>query len=693
MKKLGFSSNLISTVISAMLYAGAASLCVGAVAVVMSCDKDPMDNPQPNPDPDPDPEPDPTPDPQPENPDFDPIPEGFVEEPETGAADPAGTAELSVLSQMGHPRLLMNRADFKSLKDKAVSKRFQNKTLYKLHKLLIDVANESVADNTAIVYQLDASGKRILDKSQLALKRIGSCAYAYRMTGQAQYLEKAVSDMNTVIAFSDWNQSRHFLDTSEMAFAVALGYDWLYYSLDYDLRVKARKALLNNDIISARSHWSNTNVGNWNQVCYGGSIAAAIAIYGKEKTNSGGLINDCIKNNGTVIKKIYDPDGVYPEGYSYWGYGTGYQGVIFSLLENVFGSLYGMDNSEGLKKTPQWMLMMTGIDNRVYCYGDSTGSTAVPKMGMWWFAMHYQNPSLLRSELALLNDGGYTTDCDEIRLLPMAIACANDIENLDAGISGAENVNIYSGGGEVPVVLFRTDWTNAATDRYLGIKGGQANSAHGHQDAGSFVYDALGCRWSEDPQREAYSRVENGLSAADGSFWNYGQNSLRWQVWRLNNRAHSTLTINDADHIVSKPATVLEAKYSSSESYAKLDMTGPLSNQVKSAYRTFRIVGEDLYVVDEITASTKQASVEWRLMTPAAVTITSGGETLTQKGQTMYLKSTSSDSSSPVTYTTWEARGRNSWDTPCSGYIVAGFTATVPASKTVTFTTVLSPKQ
>lgn len=669
---------LISMTLSVLLLSGTAY-------AVQSCKtEEPVEKPvDPTPEPDPEPEPEPTPD----SGDFDKVPEGFVEEPDATVANPAGTADLAALEKMGHPRVLMNRADFDRLKEKALNNRFQNKTLYKLHKLLMDVANESVADNTQIVYQLDAAGKRILDKSQLALKRIGSCAYAYRMTGQSRYLEKAVSDMKTVIAFKDWNQSRHFLDTSEMAFAVALGYDWLYYSLDYDLRVSARKALLNNDITNARSHWSNTSAGNWNQVCYGGSIAAAIAIYGKEKSASGGLLNDCIKNNGDMVKAIYDPDGVYPEGYSYWGYGTGYQGVIFTLLENSFGQLFGMDASAGLAKTPQWMLMMTGIGNRTYCYGDSTGSYAVPKMGMWWFAKHYTNTALLKNEMALLNGGGYTTACDEIRLLPMAIACANDIENLDT-VSEGENVNLYSGGGEVPVVLMRTDWTNSDTDRYLGLKGGQANSSHGHMDAGSFVYDALGLRWSEDVQRESYARVENALKAAGGSFWNMGQNSLRWQVWRLNNRAHSTLTVNDSDHLVKKAATVVEA----SGTTAVLDLTGPLSKQVESARRTFKIVDGELYVIDEITAKANlDAAVEWRMMTPATVSVGSDAETLTQKGKTMYLKATSSDSSVPVSYTTWAAKGSNSWDTPCTGYTVAGFTATVPKGTTVTFTTKLTP--
>ncbi len=76
------------------------------------------------------------------------------------------------------------------------------------------------------------------------------------------------------------------------------------------------------------------------------------------------------------------------------------------------------------------------------------------------------------------------------------------------------------------------------------------------------------------------------------------------------------------------------------------------------------------------------------MMTPASVSVASDKETLTQKGKTMYLKTAASV---PVSYTTWAAKGSNSWDTPCSGYTVAGFTATVPKGTTVTFTTRLTP--
>ncbi len=663
-----------------------ALMCLAAVSALAGCKKPENGSITPNP-------PEPDPDPEPVEQLYDDIPDGFVEEPNSTVADPSGTADLSKFAAMGHPRVLMNRADFDRLKSKALYDRFNNKTLYKLHRLLMNVADESVADNTVIVYQLDAAGKRILDKSQLALKRIGSCAYAYRMTGLKKYLDKAVSDMETVTAFSDWNQSRHFLDTSEMAFAVALGYDWLYYSLDYDLRVKARKAMLDNAVSNFHSHSATTSAGNWNQVCYGGTMAAAIAIYGKEKSNSGAIINECITNNGKVIKQIYDPDGVYPEGYSYWGYGTGYQAVIFTLLDTAFGTLFGMDNSAGLAKTPEWMLMMTGVGGLTYCFGDSTGSTAVPKMGMWWFAAHYNNPSLLRNEIGLLNDGGYTTTCDEIRLLPVAVACANDTDNLDSATSDTgSGINLYSGGGETPVVLVRSDWTDTDTDRYLGIKGGKANSSHGHMDAGSFVYDALGCRWSEDIQREAYARVENGLKAAGGSYWNMSQNSLRWKVWRLNNRAHSTLTINDSDHIVSGSATISETYDTDAGRGAKLDLSPVFSGQAQSVSRTFKIVdGKDLYITDEIAAkSDSDAAVEWRMMTKAAVAVSSDMETLTRNGKTLYLKVKVLDGSSSPAFTTWAAKGTNTWDTACDGCTVAGYTANVAKGTTVKFLTVLT---
>ena len=75
---------------------------------------------------------------------------------------------------------------------------------------------------TALTYKLDASNKRILDVSRDALLRIFTCAYAYRMTGDAKYLTKAETDINAVCNFPDCNSKRHILDVGERIVEVCL---------------------------------------------------------------------------------------------------------------------------------------------------------------------------------------------------------------------------------------------------------------------------------------------------------------------------------------------------------------------------------------------------------------------------------------------------------------------------------------
>lgn len=663
-----------------------------AVLFIMCSSCKPEPQPQTPVDPDKPINPD-IPDPKPVGDLYDPIPEGFVDELNSADQPVIGSIDVDfdALRAMGHPRLMMNKADFDALKIKVTGERFQNRTLYKLHRVAIETADKWVESTVEIKYQLDAAGKRILDQSRLALESISTCAYAYRMTGQKKYLDRAVKDMTTVCNFSDWNQNRHFLDTGEMALAVAIGYDWLYYSLDYELRRKAHKAMRSYALESFMYHWATSNIGNWNQVCYAGTLAAAVAIYGKENNFSSRLINNCLRDNKATIRGIYEPDGIYPEGYAYWGYGTGFQAVILNILDKAFNSKFGLDQFAGFKKTPSWMLMMTGLANKVYCFGDSTGDLMTPKLAMWWFAREYKDLGLLAYEIPLLNNGEYE-DSEDLRLITMAITCAKDIENLDSATASTPNTNIWSGNGDVPLVLIRTDWTNTDSDRYLAIKGGYAAASHGHMDAGSFIYDALGVRWSVDLQREAYAKVENALKAAGGDFWNMSQSSLRWDVYRQANFSHSTLTINGAKHLVNGKATIEQVINTNGEYGATMLMTPVLSDQIKSAKRTFRLVdGKNLIVIDEIEAkSDLDANVEWRMMTPATVSIADGTATLSKNGKSLYMSVSSSVSEIVPELKTWQAKGSQTWDSGNTGYIVAGYSVCIPKGGKAILTTQLN---
>lgn len=631
------------------------------------------------------------------------IPSSFKDEPDDAAADPAGTFDYATLASMGHPRLLMTTNDFGDLKDRITGeKALDNMTLYKIHKQIMDNAAVIVEEPVPIRYEMDASGKRLLAQSRIALKRLTTMAYAYRMTGSKKYLDKAQYDLRTVCAFEDWHPS-HYLDVAEMTLGVAIAYDWLYYVLDNDLRVKVRQCLVDYALKTSVTHSFHSTYNNWNQVCNGGIICAAIAVYEKDKAASAAAIEKGIASNTAVMNRIYAPDGNYSEGYGYWEYGTSYEVVLLTALQKAFGNMAGLENTPGFMQTAEFMLFMDGATKQDFSYADGGGTKESPRTAMWWFAAQAKDPALLKIEWRLLSSGKYpTSTSDEARLLPLVPGMIKG-----CGLENLHDVKmdrkIWAGHGVAPVAMVHSKWTFDESDCYLGIKGGSPSSSHSHMDGGSFVFDAKGKRWSMDMQRPNYAETEKSLEAVGGNFWNFGQKSMRWDIVKMNNIAHSTLCFNNSDGSVSKlhvtdqvvsgKAEIVEVLDKDGNNLgAKLDLSSLYSDQVASAIRTVTMVNEcSLKVVDEITAKPgMDARMEWRMLTPAIASVTSGGIVLTQDEKTMTLSATSSVE---ITLTTWDNSRPSSW-TPQSYDIglsgtVAGFTATVPAGKTVRFETLL----
>lgn len=87
-------------------------------------------------------------------------------------------------------------------------------------------------------------GRRLLDVSRETLRRVLLLGYAYRMTGDSRYAQRAEQELLTVSAFSDWNPS-HYLDVAEMTTAVAVGYDWLFDRMSDTTKESLRQAIIN----------------------------------------------------------------------------------------------------------------------------------------------------------------------------------------------------------------------------------------------------------------------------------------------------------------------------------------------------------------------------------------------------------------------------------------------------------------
>lgn len=603
-------------------------------------------------------------------------------------SEPEGGLDFSKLTAENHPRLLMNAEAFTELKNKVNSNASANLTL--LHNTIMGVCNSKGMNAAALTYKLDASNKRILDVSRNALLRIFTCAYAYRMTGDTKYLTKAEADMNAVCGFPDWNSKRHFLDVGEMATAVAFGYDWLYNELSESTRAKAANALLKYAFQPAQEKKWNLDfyeaTNNWNQVCNGGLVCGALASYENHPSEAKEMIVKAFESNAKALEVMYSPDGNYPEGSGYWCYGTLYQVLMLGALDSTIGTDKGLSTIAGFSKTAEYMLYMTGLNSKFFNYSDCAPSSTAA-LASWWFADKYNNPSLLYNELRVLKNGEYAS-CEESRLLPMIMAFANKL-NLDA-VSAPTN-KLWSGKGETPVVMVHTDWTYTNTDKYLGIKGGKASSSHGHMDAGSFVYDAYGVRWAMDFGLQSYTTLETPLANLGGNLWDMGQNSMRWEVFRLNNLNHSTISVNDARHRADGVATLTTTLNTATELGATFNLTATVSDQAASAIRTVKIVNDqNLVVIDEIKARTdKPAKVRWCMVTPAVPTVEGNRIVLTNGSKVMYL--TVNGDVKP-TYKTWSTAGGNAYDAANLGTYMVGFEATVTANQTASFTTTLTPK-
>lgn len=604
------------------------------------------------------------------------------DDPQTPPSEDVKDFNWASLETGEHPRIIFSNSDFEALKN-ALS---TDQVLLNLHEKAVSIANSSIGKPDL---QHVLTGKRLLSVSRDAERRIVSCAYAYKTTGELKYLTQAEHDIVTVCNFPDWNARKHFLDVGEMAAGVALGYDWLYSELSEETRTLVCKALNDYAFYPARNKIWNLDFynsdGNWNQVCNGGLVCAALAVYERNQTVAKEIIEKAATSNVVAMKAMYSPDGNYPEGYGYWNYGTLYQALINTALETSGGSDMGLSKVEGFDRTGKYMLYMEGPLKKTFNYSDCAPAV-VPCLAQWYFAWKLKDTSLLYLEKSRISNYSST---DESRLLPLIVyyAYKMSLGSID-GVPAPEDL-FFRGEGLTPVVLIHENWKMDQSDKFLGIKAGKGNTGHAHLDAGSFVYDAEGVRWSADLGLQSYGTLESHIN-----LWDMSDGSERWGSFRYNNFNHSTITVNDTYHKVAGVAKIEGLINTEGRKGATVNITAPLSSELALARRTIYMEGDDLVVKDEIKAlPEKSAKVRWTMVTMASPTIEYGAVTLkSPTGKYRYLKTSSSTGHKPV-LKTWTTVSNNSYDASNAGYYECGYELTVAPGTDAVVTVRLTPEE
>ena len=610
----------------------------------------------------------------------------------TNILDPA------VITSVAHPRLLLKAGEEAAIQTLINQSSEYNST----HSYIIAQANKFLTA-PALVYSPD--NNRILETSREAITRIFYLSYAFRMTNSTAYRVKAEEVINTVCDFPNW--VTYSLDVAEMCFAVAIGYDWLYNNLSTATKQKAREKILNYAFLTQKNaaFWDYSS--NWNSVCISGLAMGALAILGDGTTQMDDeaeyVINRILAKNPNALNAY--ANGNYPEGPMYWSYGTTYQVMLLSGLEKIYGVDHEGVNrliyTPGFLESAKYMQYASGTSSLFFNYSDGTNQR-VPLPATMWMAKKSNNTSLLSIEKELLENRRYASNySDDVRFLPLALIYGKDtsITNLSP-----PQQKLWYGYGEQPVALVRTGWSGA-NGKYLGVKGGTPNYSHAHMDGGTFVYDSQGLRWATDFGKESYGTIIANITPS-GAQNDFSQNSNRWNIFRINNISHNTLSIkrttesNWQHHKVNGKATIKTIYDTDAKRGAKFNMISllGLNNELNTMDRSVYLVNNSsLTIEDYLVNGAQPINVYWNMATTAVVqTLSSSKLRLTQGGKTVELEVLCSNpsvsftlsnnrSTDPVSYfpsATYELKN--------PGTVMVGFVATVPANQAVTFTVKLT---
>lgn len=466
------------------------------------------------------------------------------------------------------------------------------------------------------------TGRRLLSVSREMMWRMNVLCFNYRMEKSPDILARINDELLAVAGFSDWNPS-HFLDVAEMSMAVALGLDWTHGDLPDESYKTIQAALIEKGL---KTEDGDTHIrkgtNNWNQVCNGGMIAAALAVAEDEPELAAEAIRRALDAIPLALEQ-YGPDGAYPEGSTYWGYGTMYTAMTSSVLTTALGTDFGIFDYPGLAQSATYRVVMNAPSGYYYNYGDCGDRRGRDgDVTLAWFA-------------SKTGDGTYF-ERDRFLLPP------KEIGKLDRHIGfgmvwlaqfeeqkESEVPAVFHARGINPVVVFQGD-----NGYYLGAKGGYAAMSHGSMDGGSFMFELNGVRWGIEMGNQSYHQIE----ATGFGLWGREQDSERWQLLSKNNFGHSTLTINGAHHIVDGEAPMLYCNESPSPE-AAFDMTATFGDLITKATRTFTKDSDTSFIVtDTLVESAKTESITWQMLTMADVEIVEGGAVLTQDGKTLRLE-------------------------------------------------------
>ena len=453
---------------------------------------------------------------------------------------------------------------------------------------------------------------------------IDHLACAYRLSGKQRYAQRAIAEMDSVCTFPDW-QNEHFLSTAAVAAGMAIGYDWVYEVLTEKQRTAYADAIERfalepaleayRGIAAYRSGqwfgqigWTHSRT-NWNGVCNGGMILAAAAILDSDRKRAQEVLAYAVESL-RLLPPVFEPDGGFEEGVSYWLYLNLYLTKALATLENISGKEDDIFVTEAFRRSMDYAEAMNhGRFN--FNFHDVGVEKNIDISPIMYYAKKFGRTDLgrkrvqdFKEEILPIADGLCTTDL--LWYIPSFAEKPQARQAEDVYFRGIETAVLRDGG-----------WAVA-------LHGGSNTATHGHIDSGSVIIDALGLRWLCDLGKEPLTYVPNGESYD------------RWDLYRMRAEGHNTLVVDPDSGAGQEEASVcriVSFQASGMESEAAMELT-PAYPQAERITRTVRLdkQKQEVIITDELRLK-KPSRVYSFFHTRAEAELTESGALLTQNGK------------------------------------------------------------
>ena len=533
-------------------------------------------------------------------------------------------ADFMAEAQEQHPFVLANAEHFETARAEYINSDF---TAYTGSLCSYVLANADGLLNEEVYplmeYVLDEEDS-ILPISREMINRIVILGYAWQITGDKKYAEKAVAELENVCSYDDWCTG-HFLATAEMALAVSIGYDWFYDYLSQAQRDMLAETTLVYAIQPALSrnylkNWFTWSKNNWNSICYSGVGIACLTFSDYYPEECAAFLSMCYKNMSIAFEN-FTPDGVYAEGSGYCQSGMNAVVYFIATSNNYLRTDFGLSEIDGFKELgyfPVYITAPTGVFN----FGDNKGRLCFSP-SLHWYADTYDAPLLSFYQSSSIPAEFVLNPAQETERNGLgretALACLwynRDYEKSDVNLDNEpKNVKLRSDVGQELAIMRSAYLDENAT--FAAIKGGYNFINHGDLDVGTFVLDSMGVRWAEELGPAAYD--------VPGYFNNLPLGG-RWNVYCKRAEGQNTLVINPTkgdDQYVLGRAEITDFENTDGGAKCTLDMSDAyIWHKAKKVVRNFEMYNNStsLKITDEIECRT-ESEIYWFMHTKADIAI------------------------------------------------------------------------